>query len=269
VFDDRSMVRAARKLELGLDLRTAIERDQFELHYQPKVSLSTGRVLGIEALVRWRHPRRGLVAPDDFIPGAEDTGAIVPLGRLVLRRACVQARAWQKRFPLEPPLKVFVNVSSRQLQDDELVRDVSEAIERSRIEPGSLALELTESAVAEDVDRVATTLRGLKELGVSLAMDDFGVGYSSLGLLRELPLDMLKIDRCFVARMLDGPEDDAIVAAVVSLAKALRLEIVAEGVERSEQLDRLRELGCHVAQGFYFAHPLPADQVAGAIEARV
>jgi EAL domain-containing protein (putative c-di-GMP-specific phosphodiesterase class I) len=186
----------------------------------------------------------------------------------VLRRACVQARAWQKRFPDQPPLKVFVNVSSRQLQDDALVRDVSEAMESSRIAPGSLALELTESAVAEDFDHAASTLGSLKDLGVTLAVDDFGVGYSSLGLLRRLPLDALKIDRSFVARMLDGPEDDAIVAAVVSLARALRLEIVAEGVERNEQLNRLRELGCDMAQGFLFARPLPAEQVAGAIAAR-
>lgn len=268
-FENGAMVRAARRLELGLDLRMAIERDEFELHYQPKVSLSNGRVCGTEALVRWRHPRRGLIAPADFIPWAEDTGAIVPLGRMVLRRACVQARAWQKRFPNNPPLKVFVNVSSRQLQDDDLVRDVSEALERSRIEPGSLALELTESGVADDFEHAAATLLELKDLGVALAVDDFGVGYSSLGLLRKLPVDSVKIDRSFVARMLDDPEDEAIVAAVVSLARALRLEVVAEGVERSDQLERLRELGCDMAQGFYFARPLPAEQVAGAISARV
>ena len=242
----------ARQLEVRADLRRAIDNDELEVHYQPKISLQTGRVLGAEALVRWRHPRRGLIGPAEFISCAENTGAIVPLGRTVLRRACRQARAWQTLFPSRPPFKVFVNVSSRQLKDDELVQDVREALIESQIEPGGLALELTESAVAEDVEQTAETLHRLKELGVWLAVDDFGVGYSSLGMLRRLPVDALKIDRSFVARMLDGPEDDAIVTAVVGLAKALNLQIVAEGVERHEQLKRLRELGCDVGQGYYF-----------------
>jgi len=265
---DQGTTLAARELELRLDLPRAIEKDEFELHYQPKISLHTGRVVGIEALVRWRHPRRGLVAPGEFIPCAEDIGAIVPLGRIVLRRACMQARAWQKRFPAESPLRVFVNVSPRQLRDDALVCDVSDALARSRVEPGSLALELTESALTDDVEQTAATLHRLKELGVTLAMDDFGVGYSSLGLLRSLPVDALKIDRSFVARLLDGPEDEAIVAAVVSLARALDLEVVAEGVELGGQLERLRALGCDAAQGFYFARPLPAVEATQAISAR-
>jgi diguanylate cyclase (GGDEF)-like protein len=267
-FDERDAGDLNRELEIRADLRRAIDNNELEVHYQPKVSLRTGRVLGAEALVRWRHPRRGLIGPGEFISCAESTGAIVPLGRTVLRRACRQARAWQTLFPSQPPFKVFVNVSSRQLKDDGLVRDVSEALAESQIEPGGLALELTESAVAEDLDHTADTLHRLKGLGVWLAVDDFGVGYSSLGLLRRLPVDALKIDRSFVARMLDGPEDDAIVSAVVTLAKALRLQIVAEGVERHEQLERLRELGCDVAQGFYFARPLPAVEAARAISAR-
>ena len=266
--DDGAMARAARELELRLDLGAAIENDQFELHYQPKVSLTSGRVLGIEALVRWRHPRRGLIAPDEFIPTAEETGAIVPLGRIVLRRACMQARAWQTRFAGDPPLRVFVNLSARQLADETLVGDVSDALARSRLEPGSLALELTEGAVAKDIEQAAATLARLKDLGVALALDDFGVGHSSLGMLRRLPVDALKIDRSFVARMLDGPEDAAIVSAVGSLASALGLELVAEGVESDDQIAPLRELGCDLAQGFYFAHPLPAAEAADAIAAR-
>ena len=161
-----------------------------------------------------------------------------------------------------------MNVSSEQLQHDSLVGDVSDALARSRLEPGSLALELTESAVSEDVEQTAATLRRLQELGVTSAVDNFGVGYSSLGMLRRLPVDAVKIDRSFVAHMLDGPEDEAIVAAVVSLAKALDLEIVAEGVEMGDQLERLRELGCDAAQGFYFARPLPAVEATAAISAR-
>jgi diguanylate cyclase (GGDEF)-like protein len=266
--DGRTAGEVAQELEVQADLRRAIDNDELEVHYQPKVSLRTGRVLGAEALVRWRHPRRGLIGPGEFISCAETTGAIVPLGRTVLRRACRQARAWQTLFPSQPPFKVFVNVSSRQLQDDELVHDVSDALAESHIEPGGLALELTESAVSENLEQTAHTLRRLKAMGVWLAVDDFGVGYSSLGLLRHLPLDALKIDRSFVARMLDGPEDEAIVSAVVTLAKALRLQIVAEGVERHDQLERLRELGCDVAQGFYFARPLPAREAGRAISAR-
>ncbi len=247
VYNSGMGSQALELLEMETDLRRAIEREELSLYYQPKVELATGKLLGVEALVRWRHPRRGMVAPLDFIGLAEETGLILPIGRWVLSAACRQAKVWQERFPSDPPLEMGVNVSARQFAHPELVAEVSGVLEETGLNPRSLVLEITESAVMGDAERNVATLQELKNLGVNLAVDDFGTGYSSLSYLHRFPVDMLKIDRSFVDGLGQESEDTAIVRSVIGLAHALRLQVVAEGVETDEQAQELRALGCRLA----------------------
>ena len=266
VFDPGMGAGVRQRAALEADLRWALERGELRLAYQPLVELATGRVAAAEALARWAHPERGPVPPAEFIPLAEDTGLIVPLGRWVLDEACRQARAWAEEHA-DPPV-VAVNLSARQFQHPDLVEDVAEALLRSGLSPRLLELELTESAVMADPEAAVATLRQLKGLGTGLAIDDFGTGYSSLGYLRRFPLDLLKIDKAFVAGLGRIAEDAAIVEAVVGLAHTLGLRVVAEGVETADQAARLRGLGCELAQGYLFGKPVTPEEL-GALLAKV
>ena len=250
------------RLDLEADLRRAVERGEFVLHYQPTVALATGSISGMEALVRWVSPDRGLVPPGMFISVAEDTGLIVPLGAWVLEEACRQAVAWRHEFGADAPATMSVNLSARQLRQPLLVAHVRRVAEAHGVPPGRLCLELTESAVMEDTELYVELLAALHRLGVRLAIDDFGTGYSSLTYLKRLPVDTLKIDQAFVAGLGCDASDTAIVRSVVALAHALGLQVVAEGVETQSQVDELTALGCDLAQGFYFARPLPAAELS-------
>jgi diguanylate cyclase (GGDEF)-like protein/PAS domain S-box-containing protein len=261
VFDAAMHAATRARLDLDLDLRRAMQRQEFTVYYQPKVLLATGEIMGVEALVRWQHPQRGLVPPSEFIPFAEETGLIVPLGRWVVREACRQVRAWNLRRVARAPLLVSVNLSARQFQHPDLLDDVSLALAESDLAPSCLALEITESAMIGDADEALRKLRALKALGVLIGIDDFGTGYSSLAYLKRFPVDVLKIDRSFVGGLGADPDDTAIVAATINLGHALGLRVVGEGVETAAQLMQLRNLGCDVAQGYYFARPQAAEAV--------
>ena len=259
IFDASMQTDNLARLELETGLRRAIERRELRVYYQYIVLLKSGRVVGVEALVRWQHPRRGLVAPAEFIPIAEDTGLIIPLGQWVLEEACRQIVAWQIQFPAAPPLMISVNLSPRQFQHVTLVDDVQRALRDTRLAAASLTLEITEGAVMRDVEATIRTLSQLKELGIHLAIDDFGTGYSSLAYLKRLPLDILKIDRSFVSGIGRNQDDTAITRAIISLAKSLKLSITAEGIEREEQSALLREWACDCGQGFLFGRPVDSD----------
>ena len=266
LFDDRMRARAVARLRLEEDLRRAIGTDQLRLAFQPVIQLEDGAVRGVEALVRWQHPEHGPVAPDEFIPIAEETGLIVPLGEWVLREAVRRLAAWRRG---RPGLRVSVNLSARQVVDAPIVDTVADALRGSGVPPERLILEITERLLLDDSPAVTAALVGLKALGVTLVLDDFGTGYSSLSYLRRYPLDGIKIDRSFVMDLgADGLGDDAIVAAMVSMAGALGLAVVPEGVETDGQLRRLRDLGCAVAQGFHLGRPMPADAFTAYLEQR-
>lgn len=258
VFNSGMHAQALERLELENDLRRGIERGELRVHYQPKVTLSTGRITGMEALVRWEHPERGLISPGEFIPLAEEIGLIVPLGRWVLREACRQTREWLDRYPDAPPLATSVNLSVMQFQDSNLIPELEETLRETGLDPSCLQLEITESVVASDVEYAAELLRKLKGLGVQLAIDDFGTGYSSLASLQQFPLDDLKIDRAFIEEIGANGQGEAIAQLVIDLAHAMGMQAIAEGVETAEQLARLRDMGCDQAQGFYFWKPLAA-----------
>ncbi|MFQ5690655.1 MAG: EAL domain-containing protein [Gemmatimonadota bacterium] len=255
IFDAEKDVRETRRLERETALRRAIEHDELLVMYQPIVSLHSGRIYGIEALVRWEHPEHGLIGPDEFIPIAEESGLIVPLGYQVMRRACEQATRWARELG-RPDLVLSVNLSARQFSEPRLETEVATILEDLDMSPGLLQLEITESELMHSAERVDA----LKGLGVRLAIDDFGTGYSSLSYLKNLRVDSLKIDRSFVQGLTERPEDAAIVRTVVTLARALRLEVTAEGVETEEELAYLRELGCHNGQGYLFARPSPPEE---------
>ena len=260
IFDEALRDRVLHRLDAESELRLAIEREELRVLYQPKVCLGTERIVGVEALVRWEHPTRGLVAPNDFIPLAEDTGLIVPLGRWVLREACREAAGWQAESGV-PPATVSVNLSRRQLAEADLIDDVTAALTDSGLPAGSLCLEITETTIMGDLERSVATLLELRRLGVKLAIDDFGVGFSSLSQLTSLPpVDILKIDKSFIDHVVDA-DHRAIVAAILSLAHALGLTAIAEGVEDRLQADELNALGCEVAQGYLFSKPVPPAQL--------
>lgn len=265
VLFDGQMHRAAEsRLDIESELNRAVERGELRIHYQPILDLHSRAPIGFEALLRWQHPRHGLLGPDRFIPIAEETGLIVPIGSWVLHEALRQTRHWQDTMPGAAGWRIAVNLSARQLQDPGLYDTVAGAIDAAGIDPGSVELEITESVLMQDVDKSLDTLTRLRSLGVGLSVDDFGTGYSSLGYLRRFPVTTLKIDRSFVDG-LGGTDADAgnIVEWITGLADALRLEVVAEGVETADQLRELDRLNAHLAQGFLWARPLPADDVAG------
>jgi EAL domain-containing protein (putative c-di-GMP-specific phosphodiesterase class I) len=244
------------QLELETHLRRALERDQFVLRYQPRVNLVTRQIVGAEALLRWRIPQRGTVAPMRFIGLAEETGLIVPIGKWVLQTACAQNKAWQDAGL--PPIVVSVNVSPRQFRQESLVQTVAQVLQSTGLEPRYLELELTESMVMHDAPQLVAMLDELKELGVKMAVDDFGTGYSSLSYLKRFPVDRLKVDRSFVEHMTTEADDATIVRAIIALGHNLGLKVVAEGVETAQQARALRAYQCDEAQGFLFARPVSA-----------
>jgi EAL domain-containing protein (putative c-di-GMP-specific phosphodiesterase class I) len=238
-----------------------LQRDEFRVHYQPVVHLETSRIVGMEALVRWEHPERGVILPDEFVPLAEEIGLIIPIGRWVLREACRQAHNWHKHYPAElrSPLSMSVNLSTRQLRDSDVVEDVEGLLLETGLDPKDLILEITESAVVGAEEHRIGTLRRLQVLGVRFALDDFGTGYSSLSYLKRLPVSLLKIDRSFVERIGQDAEDEVLVSGIVYVASALGLSVVAEGVETPQQLAQVKVLGCKLGQGHYFSEPLPSE----------
>ena len=270
VFDPSVNVHPPGRLGLESDLRRAVERGEFVVHYQPEVLLETGDLAGLEALVRWEHPERGLLPPAEFVPLAEETGLIVAIGRWVLREACRQAKGWLERHPEalgETLPAVNVNLSPRQFRHPDLVKDVARVLQETSLSPRNLGLEVIESSVMDDAVVANTVLQQLGDLGVRLAIDDFGTGYSSLSRLKHLPVDVLKIDRSFVAGIGDDAEDEVLISGVTNVAAGLGLSAVAEGVETPAQAARLRALGCTLAQGYYFSGPLPSEEVPALLAA--
>ncbi|HEX7490661.1 MAG TPA: bifunctional diguanylate cyclase/phosphodiesterase [Candidatus Limnocylindrales bacterium] len=262
LFDPEMHAEAIRRIEVESQLRVAIDQQQFLMYYQPTIDLQTGRLTGVEALIRWQHPQRGIVSPLEFIPLAEESGLIVPLGRWAIQEACQQVRIWQKEIPAEEPIALNVNLSARQLRHPNIVRDVADALDDSGLPPGRLILEITESVLMIDTTATLNRLFQLKSLGVRLAIDDFGTGYSSFAYLRRFPIDILKIDKSFVDGVANEPTASALVDAMIRIGKTLRMETVAEGIEHIEQADRLRALKCDIGQGYLFSRPLPGDAIA-------
>ncbi len=260
-FEHEMYQEAIDRLDLKSDLQVALERGQFELYYQPIVNISDERITSVEALIRWHHPERGLVTPDSFIPLAEQTGLIVPIGRWVLREACMQVTRWQQAHPELAPKSISVNLSVRQMHDARLIDDVFDALSESGLDPRCLTLEITESMLVDDTDRAARVLDQLKAMQVKIAIDDFGTGYSSLSYLRRFPVDMIKIDRSFVSEMEGSATSEALVRTVIDLAHVLQLTTVAEGIEERSQATTLSSLNCTLGQGYLFSRPLPAAQL--------
>ena len=259
LFEPEMHIAAVERMQLEADLQWAIKRSEFTVHYQPIVELATARVTGMEALVRWNHPTRGMIPPVDFIPLAEETGLILPLGQWVLEEACRQAVQWEKDYPDKPPLAMSVNLSARQLQQRTLVDDVAEVLDSTGLHPDRLTLELTETMLMQDAGDVVHRLTQLKQLGIHLAIDDFGTGYSSLSYLHKFPLDVLKIDRSFTSNLRRGTGEGVLTHAIIRLARTLHLRTVAEGIERPDQVGKLQAMGCHSGQGYYFSKPLDGD----------
>ena len=266
IFDAQLNTAAMARLDLETELRQAIERQELRVYYQPIVSLQDGLVREVEALVCWQHPRRGLVAPSDMIPIAEETGLIIEIGQWVLETACRQVRAWQRCCPGEPPLRLSVNLSARQFRHAALVSEIGAALRNSELKPSSLTFEITESILIRDPVGIVAKLRALKDLGVRLAIDNFSAGYSSLSYLKQFPIDTLKIDRSFVQGIAVNPRDKAIAQSVIALATAFDLGVIGEGIETGEQVAHLQSLGCQHGQGYLFAPPLPATELEGLLE---
>jgi predicted signal transduction protein with EAL and GGDEF domain len=247
-----------KKLELEADLRHALEGNELFLHYQPQMDLGTRAIVGMEALARWQHPERGMISPADFIPLAEETGLIIPLGEMILRRACEETQSWLKQGL--PPLRVAVNLSGRQLEDQYLVQKVISVLKDTGFDPNYLEFEITESTVMENPEEVIRVLSQLKKMGLTIAIDDFGTGYSSLSYLRRFPIDLLKIDASFVRDIANDPDDRALISGIIALAKSIRLKVIAEGVETSAQEAFLIEQGCDSIQGYLIGAPMEASE---------
>jgi diguanylate cyclase (GGDEF)-like protein len=266
-FSPEMNVLAVDRQSLENDLHHAIERQEFVLHYQPKMNLKTGAIIGVEALIRWRHPQRGLVPPSQFIPIAEECGFIVPIGRWVLREACGQARAWQDAG-LEP-MRIAINISAVELRAKDFVEGVRAILMATGLEARYLELELTETFLMQDSKSTTQVLQALKDMGVQIALDDFGTGYSSLSYLKRFPIDTLKIDRSFVRDLTTDADDASIVSAVISMGESLHMRVVAEGVETQEQLAFLQAQRCPYGQGFYFSKPMEAEECVEVLRGRV
>ena len=263
-YNHEMSARLEQRLELEHELRHALERDEFMLLYQPQVDIQQGRIVGIEALIRWQHPERGMVPPDQFIGIAEETGLIVPIGEWVLQQACNQMRLL--RDSGLPAIHVSVNLSVRQLREASLVDKVGQALRLSGLEASMLDLEITESMLMSDMDRVKRTLRELSDLGVSISVDDFGTGHSSLAYLKQFPISTLKVDRSFIRDIPHNKDDVAITIAIINLAKGLGIRTVAEGVESRDQLDFLKQQKCNLMQGYYFSKPVPYEEIVALLQ---
>jgi diguanylate cyclase (GGDEF)-like protein/PAS domain S-box-containing protein len=266
IFDKSMHERAMALLGLETDLRRAIERREFRVHYQPIVSLETGRIAGFEALVRWQHPERGLLAPVEFIDVAEETGLIIPVGQWILEEACRQMNLWQGRFRADPPLMISVNLCIKQFSQPDLIELIKSMLLETGFDARNLKLEITESVAMENVAAVSAMLSRLRRLGIKFYIDDFGTGYSSLSYLHRLPVGTLKIDRSFVSRMSARDENMEIVRTIIQLAHNLKMEVIAEGVETVEQLDQLKALKCEYAQGYLFSEPVDAETAGSLIK---
>jgi len=258
---------AAKRLALESSLRRAIQNEEFLVHYEPRVSVDSLTITGVEALVRWQHPQLGLISPSEFIPLAEDTGLIVPIGEWVLRAACLQGRRWRDQG--FAPIQIAVNISARQFHDRDLSQTVIRILEETGLSPNYLELELTESSIMRDAEFAAEMLNRLKSMGINISIDDFGTGFSSLASLKRLPIDALKIDQSFVRDATSDPDDAALVMAIITLAHNLRLKVVAEGVETEDQLRFLQLLRCDEIQGYFFSKPLPADRLTMIFEPQI
>ena len=259
LYSSQSNVKLANRLTLTSQLRRALKRDEFVLFYQPQMDVQSGKVLGLEALIRWKDGEQGFRSPAEFIPVLEETGLIIPVGEWVLQKACTQARAWQ--YAGLSDLRIAVNLSAKQFRQPTLFKMIQRILEETGLDPTALELELTESSLMADPKIANKVLHELRSMGSLVALDDFGTGYSSLAVLKDFPVDTLKIDRAFIRDICDNPDDRAICATIVSLANALRLQVVAEGVETVPQLTELTSQGCHLIQGFLFARPMPPDEV--------
>jgi diguanylate cyclase (GGDEF)-like protein len=261
IFDAEMRARAIARLELEVDLRRAIENKEFCVHYQPLVELESGKIFGFEALLRWQHPEKGLIKPMDFIPVAEETGLLIPIGLWLLREACQQTHNWQERYPMNPPLSISVNFSSRQLTQPDLVDQIKSILEATGLPGNSLRLEVTEDVVMENVHLSMVIMAKLRAMGIHIEMDDFGTGYSSLSNLYRLPIENIKIDASFIWRMDTASHNLSIIRTIVSMARELGMGTIAEGVETLEQFEQLRNLKCRFGQGYLFSLPVESHAV--------
>ena len=269
IFNTDMHTRAVARLQLENDLRRAIERHEFQVYYQPIVSLKSGTIIGFEALVRWQHPTRGLLSPEEFLVVVEETGLGVPVDQWVLRTACRQMREWQLAFPAQPPMDICINFCSRHFAQPNLVAEINTVLQEIGLNAQSLKLEITENAIMENAQSVTDVLLQLKALGIKLAIDDFGTGYSSLGRLHSFPIDILKIDRSFIANAGTGITNLDIVATIILLAHSLGMQVTAEGIETAGQLALLRELNCEYGQGYFFAEALDRKAAEALIVAKI
>jgi diguanylate cyclase (GGDEF)-like protein len=261
-FYKQSMNSAAfERLTLENSIRKALIRDEFILNYQPRMDVRTGDIVGTEALIRWNNPKKGLMLPSEFIPLAEETGIILPIGEWVLKTACNQNKVWQDTCSLKTPVSVSINLSGHQFNQDSFFNMVEKVLDVSCLEPEYLELEITESVIMKNAKKTITMLKRLKRMGLTISMDDFGTGYSSFSYLKRFPLDIIKIDRSFIRDITNNPEDAAIVRAILAMAHNLKLKVVAEGVETEEQLEFLRDQGCDEIQGYLLSVPLSAEEV--------
>jgi EAL domain-containing protein (putative c-di-GMP-specific phosphodiesterase class I) len=266
-FKSGMNVRAVERQSIEESLRRAVERQEFTLHYQPKINLRTGDITGAEALIRWTHPIRGLVPPSQFIPVAEDCGMILPIGVWVLREACRQAKEWMDGgLPIR---NIAVNISAMQFRNDRFLNDIFTILSETGLDPKCLELELTESVLIKRAETASSTLQTLRARGIQIAVDDFGTGYSSLSYLTKFPIDALKIDQSFVRQISTAPSDTTIVTTVISMGRSLKLRVVAEGVETPAELEFLQSHNCEEAQGYYFSRPVPPQKFARLLESGI
>jgi EAL domain-containing protein (putative c-di-GMP-specific phosphodiesterase class I) len=269
LFDTSMREHAIARLELETDLRRAIGFQEFKVYYQPILSLTDDQITGFEALVRWQHPNRGLLQPDDFISVAEETGLIIPIDWWVLREACQQLHFWQEKYPKDPPLTISVNVSSKHFAEQNLVGQIKNILEATSLDPQCLRLEITESVFMDNEEVNSDVFVQLRNLGIQLQIDDFGTGYSSFGYLQHFPIDTIKIDKSFIGNLDSKVTNSEIVRTIVNLAQELKMDAIAEGVETPEQLDQLKEIACDFGQGYYISRPMNPSDIGRFIEGQI